>query len=79
MIRRYVWMADCAFGSNPPYQTEIGWSKAALQGKEDCMEIVGRAPDLAGLLCDALICEGFVHHGKLVANANVVYLCFAGV
>jgi hypothetical protein len=43
------------------------------------MEIVGRAPDLVGLLCDAFICEGFVHNGKLVANANVVHLCFAGV
>jgi hypothetical protein len=43
------------------------------------MEIVGRAPELAGLLCDALICEGFAHNGKLVASANVVHACFAGV
>ena len=42
------------------------------------MEIVGRAPELAGLLCEAFICEGFIHKGKLIANANVVYLCFAG-
>jgi hypothetical protein len=42
------------------------------------MEIVGLAPELAGLSCEAFICEGFVHKGKLVANANVVYLCFAG-
>jgi hypothetical protein len=42
------------------------------------MEIVGRAPELAGLLCEAFICEGFAHKGELVANANVVYLCFAG-
>jgi hypothetical protein len=42
------------------------------------MEIVGRAPELAGLLCDALLCEGFAHNGKLVSNANVVHLCFAG-
>ena len=43
------------------------------------MEIVGRAPELAGLLCEALICEGFAHNSELVANANVVHLCFAGV
>jgi hypothetical protein len=43
------------------------------------MEIVGRAPELAGLLCEAFICEGFAHNGKLVANANVVRVCFAGV
>ena len=41
------------------------------------MKIVGRAPELAGLLCEAFICEGFVHNGELVANANVVYRCFA--
>jgi hypothetical protein len=41
------------------------------------MEIVGQAPELAGLQCNALICEGFVHNGRPVANANVVYLCFA--
>jgi hypothetical protein len=42
------------------------------------MEIVGRAPELAGLSCEAFICEGFAYKGELVANANVVYLCFAG-
>jgi hypothetical protein len=42
------------------------------------MEIVGRAPELAGLLCEAFICEGFVHNGERVSNANVVHLCFAG-
>jgi len=25
------------------------------------MEIVGRAPELAGLLCEAFICQGFVN------------------
>ena len=43
------------------------------------MEIVGRAPKLAGLLCEAFICEGLFQNGKLFANANVVHLCFAGV
>jgi hypothetical protein len=43
------------------------------------MEMVGRAPELAGLVCEAFICEGFAHNGKLVANANTVHLCFAGV
>jgi hypothetical protein len=43
------------------------------------MEIVGRAPELAGLLCEAVICQGFANKGKLVANASVVHLCFAGV
>lgn len=43
------------------------------------MEIVGHAPELDGLLCEAFICEGFVNKGVLIANANVVYLCFASV
>ena len=43
------------------------------------MEIVGHAPELDGLLCEAFICEGFVSKGVLHANANVVYLCFANV
>jgi hypothetical protein len=43
------------------------------------MEIIGRAPELVGHLCESFICEGFVNRGKLVANANVVLLCFAGV
>jgi hypothetical protein len=40
--------------------------------------LVGRAPQLAGQLCEAFICQGFAHDGELVENANVVYLCFAG-
>lgn len=43
------------------------------------MEIVGTPPTLAGLACEAFICEGFVHNRQPVADANVVYLCFAGV
>jgi hypothetical protein len=43
------------------------------------MEIIGNPPKLAGLLCGAFICEGFVHKGKPVADANVVYLCFADI
>ena len=42
------------------------------------MEIIGQPPELAGLKCDALICEGFVLKGQTVTNANVVHLCFAG-
>lgn len=42
----------------------------------DHVEIVGHPPELAGLLCDALICEGYFYKGELIANANVVYLCF---
>lgn len=30
-------------------------------------------------MCEAFICEGFVSKGQLLANANVVYLCFDGV
>ncbi len=41
------------------------------------MEIIGQPPELAGLKCDALICEGFVLKGQTVTNANVVHLCFA--
>jgi len=43
------------------------------------MEIVGNPPNLAGLLCEAFICEGFIHKAELVADANIVYLCFAGI
>ena len=43
------------------------------------MELIGQAPELAGLLCEAFICEGFVSEGRLLANANVVYLRFEGV
>ncbi|MES2197708.1 MAG: hypothetical protein V4517_25090 [Pseudomonadota bacterium] len=42
------------------------------------MEIVGRAPELAGLQCEAFICQAFVYKGELASNAHVVYLCFAG-
>jgi hypothetical protein len=34
---------------------------------------------LAGLRCDAFVCEGFAQNGALIANANVVHVCFAGV
>ena len=43
------------------------------------MEIIGQPPEFAGLRCDAFICEGFAHNGMLIANANVVHVCFAGV
>jgi len=43
------------------------------------MEVVGCPPELAGLQCEALICEAFVYKGELGATANVVHLCFAGV
>jgi hypothetical protein len=42
------------------------------------MEMVGHAPQLAGLLCEAFICEGYVYNGDLIANANVVCLRFSG-
>jgi hypothetical protein len=42
------------------------------------MEIVGPPPELAGLECQALICEGFVCKGEPVTTASVVHLCFAG-
>ena len=43
------------------------------------LEIIGQPPEFAGLRCDAFICEGFAHNGMLIANANVVHVCFAGV
>jgi hypothetical protein len=43
------------------------------------LEIIGQPPVLAGLRCDAFVCEGFAHNGALIANANVVHVCFAGV
>jgi hypothetical protein len=42
-------------------------------------EIVGLAPELARLLCQAAICQGFVYRGELVQNAGVVHLCFDGI
>ena len=42
------------------------------------LEIVGSAPELAGGRCDAFICDGFVHKGELIANANVVHICVGG-
>lgn len=41
------------------------------------MEIIGRPPELAGLICQAFICDGFVYEDKLESNANVVHLRFA--
>ena len=41
-------------------------------------ENVGHPPELAGLLCDAFFCEGFANQDKLIANANVVHMRFAG-
>jgi hypothetical protein len=43
------------------------------------MELIGQAPELTGLLCEAFICEGFVFKGKPLDNAGVVYLRFDGV
>ncbi len=43
------------------------------------LDIVGVAPQLAGSLCDAFICEQFVSGGELVSAANVVFGQFAGV
>ena len=43
------------------------------------MEVVGKPPKLTGLICEAFICESFVHKGQLAANANLVYLCFADI
>jgi hypothetical protein len=46
--------------------------------EEDAMEIIGHPPELVGLPCESLICEGFVNNGRRVADANIVYLRFAG-
>lgn len=43
------------------------------------MEVVGCPPELAGLQCEGLICEAFIHRGQRGASANVVYLCFEGI
>ncbi|SEM35817.1 hypothetical protein [Bradyrhizobium sp. OK095] len=43
------------------------------------MELIGQAPELTGLLCEAFICEGCVFKGKPLDNAGVVYLRFDGV
>jgi hypothetical protein len=42
------------------------------------MEIIGDAPHLSGLLCESFICEGFIDNGKHVADANVIFVRFAG-
>ncbi len=41
------------------------------------MEIVGSPPELAGLVCEAIVRQQFIYNGELVDDANVVYLCFA--
>ncbi|MGJ4887151.1 hypothetical protein ACQR1Y_03125 [Bradyrhizobium sp. HKCCYLRH3099] len=43
------------------------------------MELIGDPPELAGLPCEAFICEAFIYKADLVANANLVYLRFAGI
>jgi hypothetical protein len=38
----------------------------------------GTAPALVGAKLDALLCEAFIHRGKLQANANAVFLLVGG-
>jgi hypothetical protein len=40
--------------------------------------IIGRAPDLAGKRCDAIVCQQFRYRGELAEPANVVHLQFDG-
>src|SRR5689334_20131953 len=37
-------------------------------------DVTGDPPDLAGMTCDALVCEAFVADGKLISAANVIYI-----
>lgn len=42
------------------------------------VEVIGTEPELQGLCCEELICEGFVADGKLEADANVVFIRAGG-
>jgi hypothetical protein len=41
--------------------------------------VIGQPPELAGSICEALVCESFVSNGEVVATANVVFLRFRGI
>ncbi|WP_342241957.1 hypothetical protein [Inquilinus sp. OTU3971] len=43
------------------------------------LEINGKPPDLAGLTCDGLIRQSYVHKGELDVPAHAIYLLFAGI
>jgi hypothetical protein len=79
MFHRIHWFATA------PAAGLYRWSRTAVQQypqhchpEEDAMEIIGHPPELVGLPCESLICEGFVNNGRRVADANIVYLRFAG-
>src|SRR5688572_25084783 len=42
------------------------------------LDVNGQAPDLAGITCEAILLQQFVHAGVLVEPANVIHLKFAG-
>lgn len=42
-------------------------------------QVIGQPPDLAGSICEGLICQGFAAGGELLASANVVFVRFEGV
>ncbi len=42
-------------------------------------QMTGQPPELAGEVCEGLLCEGFSADGDLLASANVVYLRFRGI
>ncbi len=41
--------------------------------------MIGHPPELAGLVCEALICQGFVSDDEVVTTAGVVFLRFRDV
>lgn len=41
-------------------------------------DVIGEPPNLAGSTCVALICQQFLHRGKLHCPANVVYIEASG-
>ena len=40
----------------------------------DELEVIGEAPSLDHVICDALVCEQYWHQGNLDSPANVIYL-----
>ena len=42
------------------------------------LEFNGEPPELAGLVCEAFICEAYEYKGQPIAQANVTYLKFEG-
>jgi hypothetical protein len=44
----------------------------------ESLEVIGDAPHLTGLRCDAILCVEYWHAGRLVEASTTAHLCFDG-